>query len=61
MTDNQHQVQVFTRMQSDVYKRFEDSLIQPYVQTSTTDQQVAFALGIQYVLKRLRDGFVVPS
>jgi Cu/Ag efflux pump CusA len=51
--------EVIIRLQPDVYKQLEDSLPAPVISTTTTDQQVSFALGIQYVLKKLREGFVV--
>lgn len=52
-------VEVIVRLQPDVYKQLEDSLPSPVVSTTTTDQQVAFALGIQFTLKKLREGFTV--
>lgn len=47
------------RLQYDVYKQLEKSLPAPVVTSATTDHQVAFALGVQHVLKVLRDGFVI--
>ena len=59
MANPKPQVEVVVRLQSDVYKQLEADLPQPIVQSATTEHQVAFNLGIQYVLKKLRDGFTV--
>jgi len=47
------------RLQYDVYKQLEKALPAPVITATTTEHQVAFALGVQYVLKVLREGFVV--
>lgn len=59
MSNPKPDTEVVIRLQQDVYKQLEDSLPAPVVSANTTDQQVSFALGIQYVLKKLREGFVV--
>lgn len=51
--------EVIIRLQPDVYKQLEDSLPAPVVGATTTEHQTAFALGIQHVLKKLRDGYTV--
>ena len=50
---------VIVRLQPDVYRQLEESLPAPAVTTQTTDLQAVYALGIQAVLKKLREGFVV--
>ena len=52
--------EVIVRLQPDVYRLLEESLPAPAVTTTTTDLQAGYALGIQAVLKKLREGFTVP-
>ena len=47
------------RLAPNVYNALEKSLPIPAVTTTTTELQAGFALGIQFVLKQLREGFVV--
>ena len=47
------------RLSPNVYNALEKSLPIPAVTQTTTELQAGFALGIQFVLKQLRDGFVV--
>lgn len=51
---------VVHRLTQEVYKHLESQMPVPFVNQQTTDVQAGFALGIQYVLKQLREGFVVP-
>lgn len=51
--------EVVVRLSVDVYRQLEQSLPTPAVTVQTTDLQAGFALGIQYVLKQLREGFTV--
>lgn len=51
---------VVHRLTQEVYKHLEGQMPAPFVNQQTTDVQAGFALGIQYVLKQLREGFVVP-
>jgi hypothetical protein len=49
------------RLRPDVLAALERELnSSPYVGPGTTDLQVAFQLGQQAVLKKLRDGYAVP-
>lgn len=48
-----------TRLNSEVYAALEKQLPQPYIDSTTSPQQVGYLLGIQAVLKKLREGFVV--
>ena len=60
MADPKAKEVVTHRLTQEVYKQLESSLPTPVVGTTTTELQAGFALGIQYVLKQLREGFVVP-
>lgn len=48
-----------TRLRPDVYAGLEKQVAAPYVDRQTTEIQAGFLLGIQHVLKVLRDGYVV--
>jgi hypothetical protein len=54
------QVQFISRLNPEVYKKFEESLFPPALDHKAVDAGVdaAFRLGIQYTLKKLREGFV---
>ena len=47
------------RLSPDVYKQLEDGLPSPVVSQTTTEIQAGFNLGIQFVLKKLRDGYTI--
>lgn len=47
-----------TRLREDQYQSLEKRMVPPMVSTTTTDLQAGYALGVQAVLKELRDGFV---
>lgn len=51
--------QVVTRLEPDVYAALEANVPPPNVTTTTTELQAGYQLGIQTVLKLLRDGFVI--
>lgn len=59
MANPKQSEEVIIRLQSDVYRQLEQSMPTPAVTTQTTELQAGFALGIQYVLKHLREGFTV--
>lgn len=50
-----------TRLREDQYLALERKMIQPVVSSNTTELQAGYALGVQTVLKELRDGFVARS
>lgn len=50
---------VLVRLDPDAYKALESKLTPPVVTSSTTDLQAGAQLGIQTVLKLLREGYVV--
>ena len=54
------EVRVITRLNPDVYRKFEESLPQAVIDKSAPDAgcDASFKLGIQYVLKRLRNDLV---
>ena len=47
------------RLTKEVYEDLERKLPAPIVQRDTTDLQAGFQLGIQNVLKLLREGYVI--
>jgi hypothetical protein len=49
----------YARLTKEVYEDLEKKLPAPSVQRDTTDLQAGFQLGIQHVLKLLREGYVV--
>lgn len=49
------------RLTPEVYDKLEASLPKPIVNAQTTDHQVGYLLGIQYVLSVLREGFTVAT
>lgn len=51
----------YHRLTPEAYRQLERQLDDSRVGPSTTDQQVAFKLGIQHALKLLRDGFVTGA
>lgn len=46
-------------LNKDIYRKLEDQLAAPSPSGTTTDIQAGFLLGIQHVLKKLREGFVI--
>jgi len=46
-------------LNKDQYRALERSLPPPVVVGTTTELQAGFALGVQHVLKALREGYVV--
>lgn len=55
-TPNIEEVVVLTRAQ---YEKLENQLPAPVPSSNTTDIQAGYQLGIQHVLKLLRQGFVM--
>lgn len=53
--------QFFVRMAPHIYNQLERKLPAPVVSQQTTDLQAGFQLGVQYVLKQLRDGYVIEG
>lgn len=51
----------FFRMNADVYSKFEASLPKPIPGQSTSDIQAGYLLGVQEVLRQLREGLVLPK
>jgi hypothetical protein len=49
----------YARLTKEVYEDLERKLPAPSVQRDTTDLQAGFQLGIQHVLKMLREGYVI--
>ena len=49
----------YARLTKEVYEDLEKKLPAPSVQRDTTDLQAGFQLGVQHVLKLLREGYVV--
>jgi len=47
------------RLTKEVYEDLERKLPPPIVQRDTSDLQAGFQLGIQHVLKLLREGYVI--
>lgn len=46
-------------LNKDIYKKLEDQLPAPAPTGTTTEIQAGYMLGVQYVLKKLREGFVI--
>ncbi len=51
--------QVVTRLEPNVYAALEAKVPPPNVTTTTTELMAGYQLGVQTVLKLLRDGYVV--
>ena len=47
------------RLTPEVYEKLEAGLPKPIVTGQTTEHQVGYMLGIQYVLSVLREGFTI--
>lgn len=54
-------IQVFHRLSLDAYRQLEKSIPPPTPTNDTSDIRAGFLLGVQHVLKALRDGFVVGT
>lgn len=52
-----HETQVITRLHQDVYKSLEKQL--PKISAPATELEAGYLLGIQLVLGKLREGFVI--
>ena len=59
MADKAPKEEYIVRLSPDVYKQLERDLPVPLVSQTTTELQAGFNLGIQYVLKKLRDGYTI--
>ncbi|MDO3559438.1 hypothetical protein ACPPTR_08885 [Ralstonia pseudosolanacearum] len=51
--------QVVTRLTPEVYAALEEKVPPPNVTTTTTELLAGYQLGVQVVLKLLREGYVV--
>lgn len=51
--------QVVFRMRQEEYEVFEKSMPAPIVDARSSDIDTAYRLGVQHVLKKIRDGYVV--
>lgn len=49
------------RLSPEIYKQLEGQLPKPIVSANTTEHQIGYLLGIQYVLSTLREGFTVAN
>lgn len=49
------------RLTPEVYEKLEGQLPKPIVTGQTTEHQVGYLLGIQYVLSVLREGFTIDT
>lgn len=49
------------RLSKEHYDRLEASLRQPVVSATTTAHEAGFLLGIQHVLRHLREGWVITQ
>lgn len=52
---------IIHRLSPEAYRQLEQQVQAPFVTDKTTDTQAGFQLGIQYILKLLRDGFVIGA
>ncbi|KWI10922.1 hypothetical protein BGV51_28185 [Burkholderia ubonensis] len=51
--------QVVVRLDAEMLRRLEEQLPKPLVNSTTTDLMAGYALGVQAVLQKLREGYVV--
>jgi hypothetical protein len=61
MTDPVKNTKVLARMDRTTYEQFEKQCEPPLVNKDMSPCEVAYRLGIQAVLKKLREGFVVGA
>ena len=59
MNDPNPNIKIVNVLSSEAYKRLETLLPTPAISDNTTPLEVAHKLGIQLVLKYLREGFVI--
>jgi hypothetical protein len=52
-------IQDVVRLTPEVYAKLEKQCINPVVTTQTTDLLAGFQLGVQHVLRLLREGYVI--
>lgn len=52
------EIQEVVVLSAEQYKRLEAQVLPPFVSNATSELQAGFMLGIQHVLKLLREGFV---
>jgi hypothetical protein len=52
-------IQEYARLTPAVYKSLENAMVPPVVNNSTTAHMAGYQLGVQAVLKALREGFIV--
>lgn len=52
------EIQEVVVLSQEQYKRLEGQVIAPTANSNTTDIQAGFMLGVQHVLKLLREGYV---
>jgi len=53
--------QILVRLDPDVYRELERSLTPPVVTDATSELMAGFKLGVQTVLQKLREGYVVAK
>ena len=61
MSDNQVAPQQLARLDHETYRALAAGFPAVHVSTTTTDLQAGFQLGVQAVLEKLREGFVIGS
>lgn len=54
------QLEVVTRLESDVYDYLEKQVSNTSISSNTSDIEAGFKLGVQHVLAKLRAGYVIP-
>ncbi len=52
------EIQEVVVLSAEQYKRLEGQVLPPFVSNATRELQAGFMLGIQHVLKLLREGYV---
>lgn len=50
---------VIVRLDPDMLRRLEEGLPKPLVNSTTTELMAGYALGVQAVLQKLREGYVI--
>ena len=59
MANEKQQPRTYARLTAEVYQDLERKVGQVVVTRETTDLQAGYQLGVQAVLKLLRDGYVI--
>lgn len=54
-------VHITHRLSETAYAALEKTVPSPVVDDKTTELQAGFRLGIQFILQKLREGYVVPD